>query len=153
MTYSNKLKHPKWQKKRLEILQRDQYTCQLCNDTETTLHVHHKSYSYGKEPWDYDNENLITYCELCHGLVERYKMYEFTAVRRVEIEGYFELYATTTTDDLLIVRYYPSDKIYETVVDTSPQIVECLVFMYLKFKKENSYEFQLIDVAFKNKKD
>ena len=55
-TYSDKLKSPKWQKKRLEILQRDNFTCFNCGDTERTLHVHHESYIKGKEPWDYTKE-------------------------------------------------------------------------------------------------
>jgi hypothetical protein len=70
-SYSKKLKHPSWQKKRLEILTRDEWTCQMCNDTETTLHVHHLSYEYRKEPWEYPNENLVTLCEHCHFEVEK----------------------------------------------------------------------------------
>lgn len=49
-TYSEKLKSPKWQKKRLEILQRDEFTCQHFNDKENTLHVHHIAYS--GNPWE-----------------------------------------------------------------------------------------------------
>jgi hypothetical protein len=66
MTYSEKLKDPRWQKKRLEIFKRDKFTCQLCTDKENTLVVHHKKYINGKEPWDYKNEFLITLCEKCH---------------------------------------------------------------------------------------
>jgi hypothetical protein len=65
-TYSEKLKDPRWQKKRLEILNRDEWACQNCGDTETTLHVHHRWYEPGFEPWDYSNECLITLCECCH---------------------------------------------------------------------------------------
>lgn len=64
--YSDKLKSPKWQKKRLEILQRDNFTCCNCGDTERTLHVHHESYIKGKEPWDYPNKNFTTLCDMCH---------------------------------------------------------------------------------------
>lgn len=67
--YSKLLKHPKWQKKRLKILEQDNFTCQLCGDTETTLHVHHFMYN-GKEPWEIDDGCLITYCEDCHSIVE-----------------------------------------------------------------------------------
>lgn len=65
-SYSDKLKDPRWQKKRLEILSRDNFTCQSCYDNESTLHVHHKAYFKGKEPWDISNEYLITLCESCH---------------------------------------------------------------------------------------
>jgi len=68
-TYSEKLKSPKWQKKRLEIFRRDKWTCKLCGDTETTLHVHHKEYFDKTDPWDYDNKLLVTLCEHCHELI------------------------------------------------------------------------------------
>ena len=71
--YSEKLKHPKWQKKRLQILDRDQFTCKLCKDTETTLHIHHKYYEDGCAPWEYPNTALVTLCEHCHKEVEDHK--------------------------------------------------------------------------------
>lgn len=65
-TYSEKLKDPRWQKKRLEIFQRDNWTCQKCEDTEATLNAHHKDYLRNVELWDYPDELLITLCENCH---------------------------------------------------------------------------------------
>lgn len=73
ITYSEKLRDPKWQKKRLEVFERDLFTCQLCGDKETELQVHHRTYVPGKEPWDYDNSNFITYCKCCHAVVEDLK--------------------------------------------------------------------------------
>jgi hypothetical protein len=69
-TYSEKLRDPKWQKKRLKILERDEFCCQLCLDTTTELQVHHLSYEKNKEPWDYDDSNFDTYCKHCHYLTE-----------------------------------------------------------------------------------
>lgn len=51
--YSEKLKDPRWQKKRLEIMARDFFTCQMCQCKDNTLHVHHRHYIGGREPWDY----------------------------------------------------------------------------------------------------
>jgi len=65
-TYADKLKHPLWQKKRLEILQRDNWICQSCMDTSTTLNVHHKIYLPDKDIWDYPDYLLITLCDECH---------------------------------------------------------------------------------------
>lgn len=65
MTYSDKLKSPKWQKKRLEILNRDNFKCKFCGDIDSTLHVHHISYSEG-EPWEIEDNLLITLCYECH---------------------------------------------------------------------------------------
>lgn len=72
MTYKEKLLDPRWQKRRLEILQRDKFKCQLCGDTETTLHVHHKVYRKC-EIWEYNDDELITYCKICHQIVEYFK--------------------------------------------------------------------------------
>ena len=66
ISYSEKLKNPKWQKKRLEILERDLWSCQGCYDTKSTLHVHHCYYKSGLDPWKYSNESLVTLCESCH---------------------------------------------------------------------------------------
>lgn len=65
-TYAEKLRHPNWQRKRLEILNRDGFKCRLCSSTETTLHVHHLRYIRGRDPWDYGNASLITLCQDCH---------------------------------------------------------------------------------------
>jgi hypothetical protein len=64
--YYEKLKDPRWQKKRLEILERDDWVCQRCMDDESTLAVHHLYYILDRDPWDYPNDVLITLCEECH---------------------------------------------------------------------------------------
>jgi 5-methylcytosine-specific restriction endonuclease McrA len=71
-SYSEKLKHPLWQKKRLEIMQRDEFMCQNCGEKEKTLNVHHIKYLKGHEIWDYDNSYLITLCNKCHS--ERHEL-------------------------------------------------------------------------------
>jgi hypothetical protein len=65
-SYSEKLKDPRWQKKRLEILERDQWACGYCGDKETTLHVHHFYYEKGKEPWEIEDHGLMAICADCH---------------------------------------------------------------------------------------
>lgn len=70
MNYSEKLKDPRWQKKRLEILSRDNFTCQECWSTDKTLHVHHKIYK--GEPWDIESKYLVTVCERCHKHISEY---------------------------------------------------------------------------------
>lgn len=64
--YSEKLKDPRWQKKRLEVFERDDWTCQYCGEKETTLAVHHLIYRQGIEPWEYVKDDLLTVCEDCH---------------------------------------------------------------------------------------
>jgi hypothetical protein len=69
MNYTEKLKDPRWQKKRLEILQRDEFTCVLCGDKESTLHVHHHTYS--GQPWHIESSKLKTVCSDCHFLLHK----------------------------------------------------------------------------------
>lgn len=64
--YYAKLRDPRWQKMRLKIMERDEFTCQMCFDSESTLNVHHCYYKNGAEPWDYEECSLITLCEDCH---------------------------------------------------------------------------------------
>lgn len=65
-TYSEKLKDPRWQRLRLEAMDEAGWECVKCSDSESTLHVHHKQYLRGKEPWDYDISQLAVLCESCH---------------------------------------------------------------------------------------
>jgi hypothetical protein len=64
-TYSEKLKDPRWQKARLNILNRDGFACRDCGNDEDELHVHHCFYSKG-QPWDTNEELLLTLCRNCH---------------------------------------------------------------------------------------
>ncbi len=67
MSYYNELlKKPQWQKKRLEVLQRDNWSCTSCQIKTENLQVHHLIYEKGKKPWEYADHNLITLCESCH---------------------------------------------------------------------------------------
>lgn len=65
-TYSEVLRDPRWQKKRLEILSRDNFTCRSCDSTTETLNVHHCFYERHQKPWDYPDGSLVTLCETCH---------------------------------------------------------------------------------------
>lgn len=64
-TYSEKLKDPRWQKKRLDVFRRDGFACRDCGSTTRTLHVHHCHYEKG-DPWNTGEEFLLTLCESCH---------------------------------------------------------------------------------------
>jgi hypothetical protein len=64
--YGRKLADPRWQRKRLEIMSRDEFKCRVCLDDTQELQVHHKFYLPGKEPWEYDDDNLVTLCSTCH---------------------------------------------------------------------------------------
>lgn len=74
-TYAQKLTDPRWQKKRLEILSRDEFKCQYCGETTKTLHVHHYSYNKSRNPWDCEDGDVTTLCEECHYI---YHIKDFT---------------------------------------------------------------------------
>lgn len=57
---------PRWQKKRLEIFDRDKFTCIFCNRKDKTLHAHHLCYLDNLKPWEYENHLIITLCKDCH---------------------------------------------------------------------------------------
>lgn len=70
--YGEKLFDPRWIEKKKKILIRDNNKCVICGKSEGKLHIHHKQYHFIKrlqihaEPWDYNDNLLITLCESCH---------------------------------------------------------------------------------------
>lgn len=69
-SYSAKLRDPRWQKKRLEVLSEAKFTCQDCGATDKELHIHHAYYIRGKEPWQYPGTLLTVLCKDCHEIAE-----------------------------------------------------------------------------------
>jgi hypothetical protein len=66
MTYADLLKDPRWQRRRLEVLERAGWACEQCSATTRTLHVHHVRYVRGRMPWAYGDDELQCLCEHCH---------------------------------------------------------------------------------------
>lgn len=73
MTYSDKLRDPRWREIRDRVLTRDKHRCQVCGigaigfrGENVILNVHHRCYHPNKEPWEYEIQSLITVCETCH---------------------------------------------------------------------------------------
>lgn len=63
-TKASYLKSSTWKTKRLQVLKRDNYTCQSCEATGVILHVHHmRDYKLiPNEPIS----SLVTLCASCH---------------------------------------------------------------------------------------
>lgn len=64
--YKEKLLDPRWQKLRLEVMQRENFTCEYCGDKTKTLNIHHLCYNVNGNPWDVDDCALECLCEDCH---------------------------------------------------------------------------------------
>jgi len=65
-SYSSKLQDPRWQRKRLELFVESGWTCTECQETRKPLHVHHLIYYPGRDPWDYEDNELKVLCFECH---------------------------------------------------------------------------------------
>jgi hypothetical protein len=66
MNYAQQIKHPNWQKKRLEVLEFNDFQCENCGESGQELHVHHPFYKRGAMIWQYDLEELMCLCHKCH---------------------------------------------------------------------------------------
>lgn len=71
-TYQEQRRDPRWQKRRLEILERDRFRCRNCETSDRELHVHHRYYIPKRSLWAYPDGSLITLCSYCHNLAHNY---------------------------------------------------------------------------------
>lgn len=111
MKYSEKLKDPRWQKKRLEVLERDDFKCLICSDKKSTLHVHHVEYTEG-EPWEINSDSLLTLCESCHDTEsEELKSGWIKLQKSLKSKGFtsFHVFALSVFLDRSNIRLSPCD--------------------------------------------
>ncbi len=66
MLYERHRTDPRWQRKRLKILERDYWTCRRCFNDKIELHVHHLKYGEFSRPWDLPDRYFVTLCAECH---------------------------------------------------------------------------------------
>lgn len=67
-SYAQKLKDPRWKSLRRQVLELHGHRCLLCG--KKAWQVHHQFYVRGKEPWEYDIEDLTPLCGPCHSFYE-----------------------------------------------------------------------------------
>jgi hypothetical protein len=94
MSYPEKLKDPRWQRKRLEVMQAADFACQRCGDTKSELHVHHGYYSFRLNPWEYSNDTLHCLCKRCHRCADeiREQIAEAAASLSIDQQGMLALF-------------------------------------------------------------
>ena len=68
MTYAEQLRHPNWQRKRLERLEAAGWECENCGEQQNTLHVHHRQYFKNRMAWEYEDDDLSVLCDGCHSI-------------------------------------------------------------------------------------
>ena len=87
--YSEHLERSEWKLKRLEILERDCFTCLRCKRSGVKLNVHHTEYLSGKKPWEYPDSMLVTLCYSCHS--DHHLEKETVFVTMKEVAKFWEL--------------------------------------------------------------
>jgi len=87
-SYSEMLRDPRWQKKRLEVFEDAGWACAECGKMTEELHVHHLLYRRGAKPWEYEPGELSALCSKCHEETESAKQaFEITVAEYVSMMG------------------------------------------------------------------
>lgn len=81
-TYLEKLQDPRWQRVRLAVMGREDFTCQGCGSKDKPLQVHHGYYERGFEPWDYPTDTLWCLCANCHQEAEAQRLLVYRYIGR-----------------------------------------------------------------------
>ncbi len=77
-----------WKQKRLEILERDNYECQLCKREGRYSKgnvVHHVKHLEDRPDLALDDDNLMTVCEACHNRLHPERLIRPEAARREHV--------------------------------------------------------------------
>lgn len=127
-SYSDLLKKPEWQKRRLQIFERDKWACVKCKDTKNELQVHHLKYT-GK-PWQAPDADLETLCCHCHFIISKYKIHIEKAVKTL-----------TEKTENVAVRFKSGESLYLFIfndnmgVETSLEFTEMSLLEMLNLLK------------------
>lgn len=118
--YDKKLSDPRWQKKRLLIFQRDNFTCQnsKCGNKEIELQVHHLEYLGNLQPWEYPDDMLKTLCAICHEKERGREEIERQLLLTLRMNGFL-------CDDLLA---------FSSAIDTNKLFCQYILIHIRKFK-------------------
>lgn len=107
-TYSEKLRDPRWQKKRLQILERDGFKCCNCGDKETELQIHH--YYYNSDlPWECDDLSMVTLCKHCHWIEETYKKKGYLIMKTIKNQNLYFCYGLNKISEKIILFFYVNE--------------------------------------------
>lgn len=118
-TYREKLLDPRWQRKRLEVLNRADFSCRRCGTRTETLHVHHGYYEKDVEPWDYPMDSLHCLCEFCHEIEQGLLA---AAHRRLGRMLPQDIEAMLAIMDYFLLSYSPSDHGWPLVAESAAAI-------------------------------
>ena len=88
VSYREKLRDPRWQRLRLQILDRSDWSCEWCGSKATKgksrgLQVHHGWYGRDVEPWEYESDTLYCLCDSCHEQAETDRRVVYCELARI----------------------------------------------------------------------
>lgn len=151
MNYKQKLLDPRWQRKRLEILQRDDFKCRFCNNHENTLHVHHLSYQ--GNPWETPNEHLLTLCEDCHAdETHNRKEYEIALLNALKVKGYSGCFVIDLAAAIYYMERFNKENVMASVIGWAfrdAEAMQALTNMYYdKVRQRTNKEMANDDMPF-----
>lgn len=124
-SYLELLKDPRWQKKRLEVLDEREWACQRCGDEEKTLHVHHLHYVRGHMPWEYSSDELEVLCEVCHEYTTKVNNRLDEAVKAIRLACPDEI--ERATGYLEALSQIPNGKIEVSSAEHAIGVADCLL--------------------------
>ena len=102
-TYYEKLRDPRWQKMRLKVMERENFTCQRCGADNITLNVHHGYYQKGFAPWQYPIATLACLCEDCHEEVTKMINYIHLTIAEIGVNELDDI--KRVVDSLISLKY------------------------------------------------
>lgn len=115
--YGALLKDPRWQRRRLEVFDRDNFTCCLCGDDKNEVQVHHLKYE--GNPWDVDMVHLRTLCVLCHEI--SHELHDFAITKVVQkIFPEYGCYSFFAYTDKEVVLLYKFPALKPVIITTIP---------------------------------
>lgn len=110
ISYREQLSDLRWIRRRLEIIDRDKYTCQKCGwicdpmfeghrvkpmvqiADPKYLEVHHIYYIHGLYAWEYSGDALVTLCSQCHEQEGQKPTITSATASRTAVEEFRALY-------------------------------------------------------------
>jgi hypothetical protein len=103
-SYRSQYLDPRWQKKRLKVMESTGFKCESCQSETNTLNVHHKQYIPNRDVWDYENEQLAVLCQSCHEYMHLQKDLLNEVISRFDVDPQFRIAAA-----YLLAGFYQID--------------------------------------------
>jgi hypothetical protein len=137
-TYYEKLQDPRWQKRRLEIMQKADFQCEDCGNKKSQLNVHHQYYVSKRDPWQYPDWSLKCLCKECHE--NRHKVEDDCEIKIAPFEDMFGFLQEGASDEWetwdLCVQIAMARKMGQDHFNT---FLKELFFVAQKLNQERSY--------------